>query len=345
MKSFFFTSILLFILFFLSADAFGKDPRKYAKDGTAFSKGTIKWNYDIGAALKLSKKTNKKVLLFATEVPGCHACIRFGKNVLSDTLLDEAIESEFIPLFLAVGGKKNKNDKDRKLLKTGNLGWQAVRILSSDGKDFITKPKTNGKLKTKEVLAMHMIEALKKNNQDVPNYLLGLIVSPKKEQLKEVTFKGHCYWDCEVKFGALEGVLKTEAGKYNKGEATRVWYDESKLNLSQLNLMVKKEKLGVSVKSFEPSNYSKARYSDQKHAINKNIYSKIIMTEFQAMKANAFFKTNKGKAMSYLSPRQIITLNELSEKQKISFPEYLKKDNLTSSYKPYKKGTNLLKVQ
>ena len=60
--------------------------------------GTVKWSRDLDSALADSEQSGKPVFLLFQEVPGCAGCQKFGREVLSQPLLVEAIEDEFIPV-------------------------------------------------------------------------------------------------------------------------------------------------------------------------------------------------------------------------------------------------------
>ena len=62
--------------------------------------GLVHWGRDLDQALAASRATNRPVLVLFDEVPGCITCRGFGQEVLSHPLLAEAIDSEFVPLFV-----------------------------------------------------------------------------------------------------------------------------------------------------------------------------------------------------------------------------------------------------
>ncbi len=62
--------------------------------------GTVEWGRDHDAALAASKASGKPVFLLFQEVPGCAGCKQFGWDELSNELVREAIESEFVPLMI-----------------------------------------------------------------------------------------------------------------------------------------------------------------------------------------------------------------------------------------------------
>jgi hypothetical protein len=59
--------------------------------------GKVNWGRDLDAALASSQQTGKPLFALFQEIPGCAGCQQFGRNVLSNPLLVEAIESELTP--------------------------------------------------------------------------------------------------------------------------------------------------------------------------------------------------------------------------------------------------------
>ncbi len=59
--------------------------------------GKVDWGRDLEAALASSQQTGKPLFALFQEIPGCAGCQQFGRDVLSNPLLVEAIESEFTP--------------------------------------------------------------------------------------------------------------------------------------------------------------------------------------------------------------------------------------------------------
>ena len=75
--------------------------------------GTVAWGRDFDEALKQSGETGKPVLVLFQEVPGCQGCQDFGKTVLTQPLLVEAIEDEFVPVVVY----NNQGGQDREILE------------------------------------------------------------------------------------------------------------------------------------------------------------------------------------------------------------------------------------
>ena len=72
------------------------------------------------------------------EVPGCSGCQKFGREVLSETLLVEAIEDLFEPVLVL----NNREGKDAEILKKYDepaWNYQVIRFLDADGDDLIPR--------------------------------------------------------------------------------------------------------------------------------------------------------------------------------------------------------------
>ena len=86
------------------------DPAK----GQPIEIGKVRWNRDFDAAQTQSKSSGKPMFVLFQEVPGCAGCQKFGREVLSNPLLVEAIENEFVPV--VVFNNRSKGP-DTELLK------------------------------------------------------------------------------------------------------------------------------------------------------------------------------------------------------------------------------------
>jgi hypothetical protein len=100
--------------------------------------GKVAWGRDLDAALAASKATGRPVFALFQEIPGCAGCQQFGRDVLSNAQLVEAIETEFTPLLI----HNNKPGKDAEVLRRfGEPAWnyQVVRFLDAEAKDIIPR--------------------------------------------------------------------------------------------------------------------------------------------------------------------------------------------------------------
>ena len=263
--------------------------------------GTVKWNRDLPAALTTSKKTGKPVFLLFQEVPGCAGCKQFGKDVLSDPAIVKSIETDFVPVLI----HNNKGGKDAEVLKKYNepaWNYQVVRFLDSSGKDLI--PRKDRVWTTKE-LRPRMNAALKKAGKP------QAAAQPKTERLAICQY---CFWTGEMKIGAIEGVLRTEAGFFDGREVTLVEYDPAKISPTEIFKKAKLEGVGTAAYLEDPSKlkgakklttaYRAAPASDQKKQIQGTAFQKLKLTPEQATKVNAYARSNPSKALQYLSKEQ-----------------------------------------
>ena len=132
--------------------------------------GAVHWGRDLDHAYKLSGETGRPVFVLFQEVPGCGGCQDFGRTVLTNPLVVEAIEDEFLPVLVY----NNRGGVDRDLLdRFGEPAWnfQVVRFLDAQGRDII--PRKDHVWSTDE-LAARMIEALGAASRPVPKYLQAL---------------------------------------------------------------------------------------------------------------------------------------------------------------------------
>jgi len=132
--------------------------------------GSVNWGRDLDQAQKLSGETGRPVFVLFQEVPGCSGCQDFGRTVLSNPQIVEAVESEFYPVLVY----NNRGGKDRQLLKRfGEPAWnfQVVRFLDSKGQDIIPR---KDRVWTVKDLVARMIETLQATNRPVPKYLQRL---------------------------------------------------------------------------------------------------------------------------------------------------------------------------
>lgn len=132
--------------------------------------GSVNWERDLGKALKSSGQTGRPVFLLFQEVPGCRGCQDFGRTVLSNPKVVEAIETEFFPVLVY----NNRGGEDRRLLERFNepaWNYQVVRFLDSDGQDIIPR---KDRVWTVTHLASRMIKALQAVGRSVPASLRAL---------------------------------------------------------------------------------------------------------------------------------------------------------------------------
>ena len=133
--------------------------------------GDVQWGRDLDAALEKSSKTGKPVLVLFQEIPGCSGVQKFGREVLTNPRLVEAIEDEFIPMLVYNNRQGGMDQKLLKNFKEPAWNYQVIRFLNADGKDVIPR---KDRVWTTSGVASRMIEALMAANRPVPEYLEDL---------------------------------------------------------------------------------------------------------------------------------------------------------------------------
>jgi hypothetical protein len=180
--------------------------------------GLVKWGRDLDGALKTSAETGRPVLVLFQEVPGCSGYQDFGRTVLTNPLIVEAIEDEFLPVLVS----NNQGGADKVLLDRFNepaWNYQVIRFLDSRGVDIISRKEG---VWTIGGVAGRLVEVLKTLNRPVPRYLETLAVENYTKNHGMGAFAVYCFWTGEVALGRIEGVVMTEAGWIENHEVTRV---------------------------------------------------------------------------------------------------------------------------
>ncbi|MEJ2055622.1 MAG: VPGUxxT family thioredoxin-like (seleno)protein, type 2 [Calditrichaceae bacterium] len=278
--------------------------------------GSVNWGRDLDHALNESGKTGRPVLVLFQEIPGCSGCQSFGSTVLTNPLLVETIENEFVPVLIY----NNRDGKDKELLKRfGEPAWnyQVIRFLNAQAQDIIPR---KDRVWSTEGVAKRMINALQIQNRPVPKYLQAVAMEFDSENQSVAVFGVPCFWSGEVALGRIDGVITTEAGWIDNHEVTRVVYNRQKISLRKLVNKANKNCSALSV--YLPDrdmdkvtgitmdrldgNYRKAEKSDQKKQLQnlKAIYEVPGITEMQKTKINAFLPLGREQAIQWLSPEQ-----------------------------------------
>jgi len=258
--------------------------------------GQVTWGRDLDAALALSKQSGRPVFALFQEIPGCAGCQQFGKDVLSNPLLVEAIETEFTPLLI----HNNKSGKDADVLRRfGEPAWnyQVVRFLDAEANDII--PRRDQIWDTKGI-ADRMIATLNTAKRPVPAYL-KLLASEHSPQLEQAVFSMSCFWSGEVALGMIDGVVTTQAGFSSGKEVVLVRYDPSVVSLKDLHAIAAKNAchhLGTA------TDYRSAPAADQKKQLEGTVLAKLQLSPAQAAKVNAWRTVDLNKAISFLTPSQ-----------------------------------------
>lgn len=244
--------------------------------------GTVRWGRNFESAMAAAKTTGKPIFVLFQEVPGCAGCQQFGRDVLSDATVVKMIEENFVPLLIP----NNSPGKDAELLARFNepaWNYQVVRFLDSNGHDLIPR-------KDRVWAAPELKQRMK------------LALEKKSAGLQRVAIAQYCFWTGEMTLGAMDGVIRTEAGFLGGNEVTLVDYDPAQISLADLT--AKAKSAGVATRVY-PSldGYQKAPDSDQKRQLQGTKFAKLNLTPEQATKVNAFARTAPERAEKFLKPQ------------------------------------------
>lgn len=270
----------------------------------AIELGKVSWYRNYFDAVRLAKKSNKAIFILFQEIPGCSTCRKYGSNVLSNPLLVDAIENEFIALAIY----NNKRGHDKMILEKFNEpSWNnpVVRIVDSDGKD-LTK-RISGDYSAAGVYR-GMVDVLKHQKKPIPQYLqlMGLELNASiNHSTRESWYKMYCFWSGEKYLGSMKGVLNTQAGFMNGYEVVKVTWDDHNTTLDQLNQNALKYDLLPIPK--HPS--WRLSIKDENYYLNKSKYRFLPMSDLQKTRINSALGLNQDAA-KYLSPRQYKMLLE-----------------------------------
>lgn len=274
--------------------------------------GRVAWYRDFKVATTISEKENKPIFILFQEVPGCSTCRNYGRNVMSNPLLVEAIENEFVPLAIF----NNKGGKDKVILKKyKEPTWNnpVVRIVNAKGENL-----TNRIAGDYSLLGVYkaIIQVLEKNNKEIPKYLklLGDELQGSVQQ-KETYYSMYCFWSGEKQLGSQEGVLNTEAGFMKGKEVVKVTYNPEIIENEILTSYAKLQKM---IPITKDSSYRAAK-NDEDYYLQHSRFKYLPLSKLQRTKINSAL--GKGEdAIQYLSPKQAIWLeNVLSIGKSIRF--------------------------
>lgn len=280
--------------------------------------GNVRWGRDLDWAITESGRSGKPVLALFQEIPGCSGCQDFGRNVLQDPLLVEAIESEFLPVLIY---NKRQLGKDREWLeryREPSWNFQVIRFLDGEGKDIIAR---KDRVWTIAAVTSRMIMSLEKLGRAVPQYLKNLVDETDDSKHNQIGFAMACFWTGEYRIGKIDGVISTEAGWLDNREVTLVTYHTGHISLEKLVERVSQERCADRVylqpgekidanrfvqRQLNLTQYKKAKESDQKKQLEQwpTVKKITTLTPMQVTKLNAFVPDDMGFALSWLSPRQ-----------------------------------------
>ena len=283
--------------------------------------GEVSWLRNYDEAVKVAAEKDKPIFILFQEVPGCSTCRNYGKDVLSNPLIVEAIEDLFVPLVI----HNNKQGHDAEILtKFNEPSWNnpVVRIFSSDCNELV--PRVAREYSASQLVSA-MIAALGKDKQEIPGYLTLLQeeLAAQKAGLQETYFSMYCYWSGEKNIAKQPGVAYTEAGFMDGKEVVKVLYAPDLISYEDLlkrassaqsasssysndreEQKVSKKVLGTG-KQHATKVYRKAH--DDKYYLNRSNLKNLELTDLQKSRINSMLGEGLDPA-NLLSPRQLAKL-------------------------------------
>jgi hypothetical protein len=280
--------------------------------------GRVRWERDYDRAQATSVATDKPIFLLFQEVPGCRTCVSFGEEVLSNPLLVEAIEDEFVPVAIL----NNRGGADRRVLERfREPAWNnpVVRFVDAEGHDWI--PRRDRVWRSAE-LAERMIAALEAADRPVPAYLSALREELDPARIQRATFSMSCYWAGEACLGGLPGLLSSRTGTLAGREVVEVRFDAGRVGYAEMLRAAQRrgcadgvfahgdDQLGVARRVFGDAariargRLREARSKDQKYHLRKSrALRDLDLTPRQATRLNHAVWA-KQDPTPYLTPRQ-----------------------------------------
>ncbi len=279
--------------------------------------GEVRWERDLDAALARSAGEGRPLFVLFQEVPGCSTCVSFGEQVLSHPLLVEAIETDFVPVFVY----NNRAGRDAELLaRFGEPSWNnpVVRFLDADGRDLIGR---RAGLWTPHAIGVRMVRALEASGRPVPEYLRDAVDETLPRHTERARFGMDCYWSGEACLGGIWGVVASRTGHLGGSEVVELEFDPD--SVSYRDLVREARRRGCADRVFAEDASQRAiaeevfgdavttdagrlrvsRARDQKYYVGRSPLQDLDLTPRQAVRVNAAVAVGLDPA-PHLSPRQ-----------------------------------------
>ncbi len=269
--------------------------------------GEVHWLRNYAEALQQAKKLNKPIFILFQEVPGCATCQNYGKNVLSDPMIVEAIENEFVPLAIF---NNIKGEDSRVLEQYGEPSWNnpVVRIVDAAGSDLLSRLAGNY---DRAALLLQMSLALRKHGSGSPKYIELHRAALSSQTTETAYYKMYCFWSGESHLGAADGVLATDPGWMAGSEVVKVIYDSEVVTKKTLDQYAARAKC-VAVE--EDKDYRSDK--DLQYYLKNSPYRFLPLTVYQRTKINAAL-ASKEDPTEFLSPRQLELFRSGTNKRSI----------------------------
>lgn len=279
--------------------------------------GRVSWYRDYDEAIILCEKEKKPILLLFQEIPGCSTCVNYGRDVLSNPLMVEIIENEFIPLAIY----NNIHGKDAEILKKFNEpAWNnpVTYIIDCNGKSIVNKVANNFSPFT---LYQKIVEVLALLNKEIPLYfkLLEKDLKINFGATKQAVYETPCFWSGETTFAQHHAIYATMPGFIGSREVVTIEFDESLVTKKELDSFAIEQGFFLIDKSV-----NLRIDKDPQYYLKKTNYKYLPLSSAQKTMVN-FSIPYKQNPEQYLSPKQIYWLHnkhltELSHPKAYTLP-------------------------
>jgi hypothetical protein len=297
--------------------------------------GNLKFSFNAESweqAKAESKRSNKAILILFHDTPVHHTGHSL-ESVLSNPLLVEAVETNFITVLVP---KRATNLAERALLNKyricGLKKTSVVRIVDHRGRDLAGKINRCDEWN----LARAVGRALVAQGLKVPTYLKLLVqeMDPAAERVS--VFGMSSFWEGELAFAKCKGVVSTRAGWMGSKQSVEVTYNPKICSYSKLVQHAIKQnaadvmycvngrqmrianrevrgacKDSIMVGRIHLLETISVLDADSKHYLSQTALLYVPLLRVQAVKANLLISQNDAKrCKSFLSPRQRILWSE-----------------------------------
>lgn len=330
-----------------STQLFDVEPVNYTTPSNdTIELGKVAWIRNYEAAIQLAKKQGKPIFILFQEVPGCLNCKHFGREVMSNPLVVDVIENEFVPLCIF----NNKGGEDAQILKKfREASWNnpVVRIINPEGKDITQRM---GSFHPKQVIN-GIADALKKTHHQIPTYfkLLQKQVNAQYGTTEKAVFPMYCFWSGELKLGQIKGVINTKPGFMNGREVVEVQFDKEQTSFRNLLRTAKKYQAiegafvkGEQQKKVATSEFGKVQRTgrfrldkEPKYYMSKTRYKHLPMLPLQRIKVNLALYTQQNP-QQFLSPSQIQLFKQIKV-SKAKLADYSLSENIIGDWEEVEK--------
>ncbi len=289
--------------------------------------GDVQWLRSYKKALQVSKKSQKPVLILFQEVPGCATCRNYGNNILSNPILVDIIQNEFVPLAIY----NNLGGDDKRILdKYDEPTWNnpVVRIVDNSGTDLL--PRLAGDYSLSGILNTIKLSYTLRGIE-MPAYLRLFDQTLQKDDYEVAFYEMYCFWTGESHLAGLDGVIETEPGWTNGAEVVKVIYDSSILDKAVLDAHAKSGKC-KSVSAGRDYKIDK----DPQYYLKQTPYRFLPLFNTQKAKINRAIHQGTDPTL-HLSPSQIEYLELAKSDEDSTLPQLYDKD--------FDEGWQLIKEQ